>query len=173
MKKKGWIGALVLAMSLISAGSAWAGSWDGNTYIDDGMDYKITLPETYEDVSSEEAGLGSGEDQELRMGLPDGTAVILVCLYDAPQIAKDNISAEQWAMTMQEAWECDGEVKEVTYNDCTFSKITLPKKSRPRNKNVDLYFRRTGDTIMMLETIYVSAAKEEIDGILGTIETAQ
>ena len=143
--------------------------WNGLTYTNHGMDLQFTIPEGYsktDDFSS----FGDNE-QYMRVVVQsaDGNVVIGIALYDMPEIAQQNITARQMAEEMSSYFGRSQMVETVDFNGCIYEKAMLMSNVL---FNADTYFRRVGNQIIMVESVYTPDRKAETDGVIATIKSA-
>lgn len=143
--------------------------WNGLTYTNHGMDFQFTIPEGYS-ISDDFSSFGDNA-QYMRVVVQsaDTNVAIGIALFDLPEIAQQNITARQMAEAMSSYFNTSPMVETVNFNGCTYEKTMLVSNIL---FNSDTYFRRVGNQIIMVETVYTTDRKAETDSVIATIKSA-
>lgn len=150
-----------------------ADGWNGKTFVSRKMDYQITLPESYQSDNSIQTDTPLVDDAIIEMLVAseaNGPAVVAFIRYDLPDIAQYDLSSYQFAIMLNEVLGTNSPITMVKLGEFDYAKITL----LDTNEVIfELYFRRVGSSMTMIETIYAPQAKSEISSALATIRSPQ
>ena len=79
----------------------------------------------------------------------------------------ENWSDEELAYYFKYIYRSDSDVIGASFNDLGFAKITLVQSE---DGVADVYFRRCGSYVLMIETVFIPSRWQEIDQILHTMK---
>lgn len=151
--------------------AALSDGWNGKTYVNRKMDYQITFSDAY---VTDAAGTGEtvvmdGATIEFMAGHESGSVWVAFTRYEMPEIQQFDLTASQYALMMKDVYGVTSQVTTVTLGECEFSKITLMESNE---MVMDLYFRRVGPAMTMIESIYIPGSAAEAANALSTIRHA-
>lgn len=153
--------------------SLLADGWNGKTFVSRKMDYQITLPDSYQSDHSIQTDTPLAEDAIIEMLVAseaNGSAVLAFIRYDLPEITQYDLSAYQFAIMLNEVLGTKLPITMVKLGEFDYAKIML----LDTNEAIfELYFRRVGSSMTMIETLYAPKAKSEIGSALATIQHPQ
>lgn len=145
--------------------------WNGNTYTSSRFRYQVTFPEGFLPLD-DYIPLFSDEDMTFDMaaGAPDMTVSMMVLVFHGLEEELKSADVKQLAEELKEALydpEDDeaGKVEMVTLGGNEYAKLTLRDAD---NMGGDWYFRRIGNSVMMVQMLYDSNKKDMADGIMKT-----
>lgn len=142
--------------------------WNGTTYVNRKMGYQITIPENYQAVTGSSIGsMPENTKYDFVAETPDGKSAIIIGELDMSAMDDYYWTDEDLARLMKYAYNSEGEVIGATFNDLGFAKLTLIEAD---GYTWDLYFRRNGSSVLMVETLFESARWQEVDDILKTMQ---
>ena len=150
-----------------------AGSWNGMTFTSSRLGYQVTVPEGFMPLESYmDLYVDDTMTLDLSVAAPDMTVSMVVVTYDQMDEEFKGMNAGQLAAVMgQGLGEYDdymqiGAVEMVTLGGREYAKLPVVYTGL---LNQDLYFRWSGESIMMIEIVYDPYRKAMADGIIGSI----
>lgn len=154
------------------ASGAWvepplSDGWNGQTFVNRSLGYQITLPDSYQAVSGENFSAPEGSVYDFVAAAPDGNSAILIASLDMSELDGMEWTDEDIADLMGYFFGSEGEVIGATFNDLGFAKLTL---LQDEEVILDVYFRRCGSKILMIETMMIPSRWQEVDNILKTMK---
>lgn len=142
--------------------------WNGTTYVNRRLGYQITIPDHYQAVTGSSLGtMPEDTKYDFVAQAPDGNSAIAIGELDMSSLDDYYWTDEDLAEVMKYVFESEGEVIGATFNDLGFAKLTLIESD---GYTLDLYFRRQGSSVLMIETVFESSRWQEIDDILKTMQ---
>ena len=98
---------------------------------------------------------------------PDGNCIIVNAVTNMSELDGENWSDEELAYYFKYIYRSDSDVIGASFNDLGFAKITLVQSE---DGVADVYFRRCGSYVLMIETVFIPSRWQEIDQILHTMK---
>lgn len=173
-----------------------AGSWDGNTYTSNKFHYQVTFPEgflpladyfspySYEDEEDlwndyqypgDYLPLTSDEDVtiDLATAAPDLTVSMMVLVFRDVDEEFKGMTAKQLAESVKSEFADMegllevGKIEMVTLGGSEYAKLPLSYTDVTKQ---DLYLRRMGDDLMMIQIVYALDKKSMADGIMRSVK---
>ena len=159
-----------LVLSLAFSMTVYAEGWDDNTYVSDVMNYQITVPENYSII--EDDMLDSVSDygitvKQLSVGRDDGEERILGVYY--PNYS--TVTAKTMADSMLSMLTASGEHslrerKQITSGGSVYEVIRLTYSD---SLYQDMYIKKEGENLMLLQVVFSPDSEDEISDILSTL----
>ena len=137
--------------------------WNGTTYVNRLIGYQITLPDSYQAVSGNSVSLPENAQYDMVAAAPDGNSIIVTAVINMSELDGENWSDEELAYYFKYIYRSDSDVIGASFNDLGFAKITLVQSE---DGVADVYFRRCGSYVLMIETVFIPSRWQEIDQIL-------
>ena len=141
--------------------------WNGTTYVNRLIGYQITLPDSYQAVSGNSVSLPENAQYDMVAAAPDGNSIIVTAVINMSELDGENWSDEELAYYFKYIYRSDSDVIGASFNDLGFAKITLVQSE---DGVADVYFRRCGSYVLMIETVFIPSRWQEIDQILHTMK---
>lgn len=150
-----------------------AGGWNELTFTSSRLGYQVTVPEGFMQLESYmDLYVDDTMTLDLSVASPDMTVSMVVVTYDQMDEKFKRMDAGQLAAVMgqglggYDAYMQIGEVEMVTLGDREYAKLSIIYTGL---LNQDLYFRWSGESIMMIEIVYDPYRKAMADEIMGSI----
>lgn len=168
--KKHLAAAAGLVLSLALSMTVYAEGWNDNTYVSDVMNYQITVPDTYcaveDDMLDSVSNYGITVKQ-LSVGRDDGEGRILSVYY--PNYS--TVTAKSMADSMLSMLTANGnyslrEREQIIFGGSTYEVIRL---NYSENMYQDMYIKKEGENLMLLQVVFCPESETEIYDILSTL----
>ncbi|HIX14296.1 MAG TPA: hypothetical protein H9740_00970 [Candidatus Hungatella pullicola] len=141
--------------------------WNQNTYVNHRLGYRITIPDYFQAVTTAKQLQEDGKREEFTASAPDQSVNITVSEYQLPHWLSDGQPDLQLMVLMKLLYGIEAMPEKVTFHDCQFIKLTV---GRSEGMTMEVYCRKTGTSLLLIETLYLDTDKRIMDEILGTIE---
>ena len=168
--KKRLAAAAGLVFSLVLSMTVYAEGWNDNTYVSDVMNYQITVPDHYcavEDELFDSAANYGITVKQLSVGSDDGEGRILGVYY--PNYS--TVSAKTMADSMLSMLTAGGDYSlrerdQITFGGSIYEVVRLNYND---TKYQDMYIKKEGENLMLLQVVFAPDSEAEMNDILSTL----